>query len=533
MSSVAFRVLAAAALMIAAGVRLAGAVPVTWTGTASANWSVGGPGGNWNGAGPPVSGDDIVFNNLSTANLATNNNIVGLALAGITAANPVGAVSIGGNAFGVGAGGIDMSAATQNLSISPTLTLSGTPSLNVTGGRRLGVTATPTIAAGSTVSKDGAGILSFGILYLGNNVSNTFTMNSGTMQITGDCRMGQGGQTGTLNQYGGSIQNTGSFFIVGGVAGGAGGKGVYNLWDGSLTANNMYFAWTKDGEINQHGGSVTASRLHSGTDSGNGVYNLSGGSLTIANEGGFGYTAGLQSDFVHTGGTASFGTLYLGGQGTGGVANYTINQTDGPAQLTVGAGGLYAGYSGTGRGNLYLDGGTVQVNGNLSLGFGANTRGNVTQTAGTLDVDGVLNVGGAGVGLFKIVGDDATILVDGYTQNAASTLELDINGISPINVDGIVSLNGRLDIEFLVRPVGGMMFPIIVNDGTDAVVGTFVGLAQGAAFFAPGFDCTVVITYRGLTGNDVVLTAMPEPGTLSLLGLGALALIRRRRGSAK
>lgn len=472
-NSLAFWGLAAAALVIVAGARVAGATVLTWTGTTDANWSVGGAGGNWNGAGPPVSGDDIVFDNLSTANLGTNNNIGGLALSSITLANPTGGVSIGGNAFGIGSGGIDMSAATQDLSISPTLTLSGTPSLDVAAGQKLTVTATPTLASGSNVSKDGAGTLSFNTLYLGNNVSNTFTMNAGTMDIQGDCRMGQGGQTGTLNQYGGAIQHTGSFFIVGGVSGGTGGKGVYNIWDGSLVVNNrMYAGWWKDGEINIYGGSVTANNMDSATDGADGVVNLMGGSLTVTGTAQYGYKAGLQTDFVQTGGTASFGTLILGGGGSGGTANYTISD-------------------------------------------------------GTLDVGGTLNVGTSGTGLFKVVGDDATILVDGYTQNAASTLELDITGgISPINVDGTVSLAGALQLDSLPPP---QWLPIILNDGTDAVVGIFAGLPEGTWFTPPGLEGLVQITYLWGDGNDVALYGIPEPGTMSLLGLGALALIRRRR----
>jgi hypothetical protein len=36
------------------------------------------------------------------------------------------------------------------------------------------------------------------------------------------------------------------------------------------------------------------------------------------------------------------------------------------------------------------------------------------------------------------------------------------------------------------------------------------------------------IAYAGGTGNDVVLSAVPEPGASSLLAMGALLLSRRR-----
>jgi hypothetical protein len=80
------------------------------------------------------------------------------------------------------------------------------------------------------------------------------------------------------------------------------------------------------------------------------------------------------------------------------------------------------------------------------------------------------------------------------------------------------------------------MIFILLNDGPDAITGTYTGLAQGvtAATFG-GFDWK--ISYQGnsggspsfLGGNDIVLQAIPEPSSALLGGLGLLALLRRRR----
>ena len=50
----------------------------------------------------------------------------------------------------------------------------------------------------------------------------------------------------------------------------------------------------------------------------------------------------------------------------------------------------------------------------------------------------------------------------------------------------------------------GAAFTLIQNDGTEAVMGTFAGLPQGATLVLGGM--TFQISYVGGTGNDVVLT---------------------------
>ncbi len=101
-----------------------------------------------------------------------------------------------------------------------------------------------------------------------------------------------------------------------------------------------------------------------------------------------------------------------------------------------------------------------------------------------------------------------------------------------LKVSGAVNLNNAiLDVLFSMR--GGMSnsFTIIDNDGVDAVLGTFAGLAQNSIFAANGKSFR--INYAGGTGNDVVLTrvnatpsliapvltpAVNEGGTVHLTG---------------
>jgi hypothetical protein len=81
-----------------------------------------------------------------------------------------------------------------------------------------------------------------------------------------------------------------------------------------------------------------------------------------------------------------------------------------------------------------------------------------------------------------------------------------------INVNGAVVLgDGTLSIVSYGAfvPQVGNVFTIIDNDSSDAVTGTFDGLAEGATFTQNGV--VFKISYVGGDGNDVTLTVMNTP----------------------
>jgi hypothetical protein len=93
-------------------------------------------------------------------------------------------------------------------------------------------------------------------------------------------------------------------------------------------------------------------------------------------------------------------------------------------------------------------------------------------------------------------GSNDNVLLDGTTAG----LEYD-----QINVTGTVNLTGaNLNVTLGFVANVGATFTIINNDGADAVIGTFAGLAQGATIVVGGE--TFQINYGGGTGNDVTLT---------------------------
>jgi hypothetical protein len=108
--------------------------------------------------------------------------------------------------------------------------------------------------------------------------------------------------------------------------------------------------------------------------------------------------------------------------------------------------------------------------------------GNLSFTGGALDEE----IGGTGAGQFD---------------------QLNVTGL--VNLGTATTLNTSLYNGFV--PKTGDSFTIINNDGTEAVSGTFSGLAEGATFTVGG--AVFKISYVGGTGNDVVLSVQSAPAS--------------------
>lgn len=118
-----------------------------------------------------------------------------------------------------------------------------------------------------------------------------------------------------------------------------------------------------------------------------------------------------------------------------------------------------------------------------------------------------------------------------------------------IKVTGTVTFDpATAELSTVILPgytaTAGQKYVIISNDGTDAVTGTFKGLAEGATF-AAGNGGQFRISYVGGDGNDVELTVLTVPtapdtgftllsanpaltAVVAVLGAGALLLMARR-----
>ena len=265
-----------------------------------------------------------------------------------------------------------------------------------------------------------------------------------------------------------------------------------------------------------------------GTNSYAGPTNINAGVLEIGNGGA---TGSLGSGNVNNAGTLKFNRT-----GTLNVPN--IISGVGPVQqnglgTTILAGlNTYTGPTTVNAGNLQVAGSisgsitTVNVNGTLS---GTGTVGTVMVNGGTL-------APGASPG----------ILNSGNITFSGGALSVELNGTTvgtlydQLNVTGSVTLqsNVALAINFGYGKQIGDSFTIVNNDGVDAIGGagrfTFSGtpLQDGDLFSDFGNNTSLLIDYTaGSDNNDVVLTVVPEPGSLVMLmgGLAMLAGVRRRR----
>lgn len=118
----------------------------TWTGATSADW---GTTTNWLEGALPGTTETLILDANSAANLAIALD-ANHTLKGINLTNPAGAVSLSGFALTLGSGGIDMSSASQDLTINSAVTIgTGKQIWNAATGRTITTAAAPTRGTGT------------------------------------------------------------------------------------------------------------------------------------------------------------------------------------------------------------------------------------------------------------------------------------------------------------------------------------------------------------------------------------------------
>lgn len=408
------------------------------------------------------------------------------------------------------------------------------------------------------IIENGSGTLNLikagnGSLTLGgaNTYTGKTTITSGTLSINADSRLGTSPASNVSNQLildGGTLASTANFTIGGtrgtqitsngGTLQTASGT-TLTLWSpisgpGNLTKTglgtlhlNSYNSFS-GGFLIQEGAvttAATANRFNPGAT----ITIASGASLSIAANQAIGTLAGEGTM------TLSDATLSLSG-----AADTLFSG------LITGNGALTKSGSGTLTltGTNDYSGGTLVTGGTLIVGNG--TSGSATDSAfsiqGTGTISGSGSIGALTVSTGGTVspGNSPGILTTGNFSLSGGSYLAELNGTisgtdyDQIHTSGTVSLDGILNLSLGFTPAEDDFFFLILNDGEDAVTGTFTGLAESSSFSQNG--SSFIITYQAdsasnsLTGgNDVAIMAIPEPSSALLSLLGFSALFRRRR----
>jgi hypothetical protein len=450
-----------------------------WT-AGSDNWTVP---GDWS-AGVPGSGADASIAESDGVSRTINYDYSGPAVAL--------------NSFSIDLTG-GTGAATNALSIQAN-------DLTVTTDEQIGV-----IGSGTVTQMAGINTIN-GSAILGSQKGSTGVYNlSGTGTVTGNGNIVVGGGvsgTGTMNQSGGTVSMTntgiGETLVLGGEAA-SNGSGTYDLSGGSLTSYSEDIGARGAGTFTQTGGTNTVSStslqyvaLAVGSRGANpGTYTLSGtGTLSSISE-----TIYPTGTFTQNGGT---------------------NTITGLSQQ----GAAFAIESGTAPGGAYnLNGGTLNADLLTNEGIFTQTGGHATFS----QVDG---------NRFTLTGGVMTLSCDGFSGPASTMQYFDVGGTGILNLElagytqGVnydsltsgeaISLGGTLDIDLADG------FVPKVGDQFTVMSGPITGAFSQLISDDPGL--TYSVNY-GPSDNMVQLTiaSVPEPSSLSLLGLGGLRLLARRQ----
>ena len=481
------RVVAVAVLLAWLGAAWhADAATRTWSGAVGTGWNTA---GNWLEGFVPVNGDDLVFPD-NPVSRDSNNDIAGLSIASVsvTTTNTGANYNYSGNA----------------------ITLNGPITFaNPGSGSNNPHWAIP-LTLGASITLTSSGRLTFveGAIALG--------ANGLSLQADGDLRVsGAIAGTGALTKNGGSPLT---------LAGASTYSGATQVNSGMLVA----------GSAGALGSSATGTTFANGT-----TLRLSFGPFTLPEPLTFSGPTGTISmiENIQLSGPIAFtGTLNYQATSAGSISGPitsagTLVITGPNALSTSGDSPAFTGTVQINSGN-FIPQGTFPAAINLQAPgglFGTATSGLLTMTGGTF-APGIVLQFFAPAGLASSGGMHNLVMVPG----------LPVTNYDQIQVTGAVSLAGTTlnPTAAGVLPLG-LTFVIILNDGVDPVVGTYVDKPEGSTFLQ--FGNWFSITYVGGDGNDVVLTTIaapvagpsipiPGPGPLALLlaSLLVLAIARRR-----
>ena len=466
---------------------------------------------------------------------------------------------------------VDMSTATHDLTLNAQVQQGwGDMTFNVGAGRTLtangGVAESGWFGLHTGLTKNGAGTA-----VLGGASSYTLdtSINEGTLEIGGAGTLGGGSYAGTITNNGAFVYSSSADQTLAVITGpgsitqsgtgtltltsyGAGNTGTITVNSGTLKAPDG--PWQQESHhIVVNGGTFSTSDGNSRALS----WTLNGGTVSSRGDASPGFWGNIMlydGQAVTAGGAAvstiSSHVMLGAGSGFAVGAGSTLNVTgtlsnsvwaaggngdlikSGTGTMTITATNNYTGTTAVSEGKLI-------VNGSISTSITTVASGATLGGSGTV---GALTVNS---GAFVTPGNSAGILTVNGDYNQAGTYNAEITGntagvggYDQIAVTGTVSITGGSLVALFSSgsySLGDKLF-ILLNDDSDAVIGTYAGFSQGDVIASyGGFDWQIsyLADSGGNTitgGNDIALMAVPEPNVAALIGgLGAICLLRRRR----
>jgi hypothetical protein len=455
------------------------------------------------------------------------------------------------------------------------LTVAAGQSITASGQESVGAGEGSTITMNQTGGANSAELLVLGDSTIGNGLYN---LGNGTLDVTNTEYIGEF-NLGTLNQSGGT--NTVPAVDLGW---GNGTVGYYTLSGGIVAATTLndgmgynfgQFTGGGSGTFIQSGGTaqlgglnLSVNSLSSGTYSlsGSGLLSVSGSeSIGVVGIGGSGLgtfiqtggtntdsgslTIGPTGEYLLSGGSLSAGVIEVSGNMSisGGATVTGPLNISGAGKVTLGSGGgpqTFAGLSISGNGvldltnnHIFIDYGSSDplstIVSFIESGFnngGWNGPGIISSTAAAENATSGLKYG---IGFA-----DGADKIDGHPIAAglsSGQIELKYTLLGDANLDGTVNgsdfsiLAANFGLGFTDWDQGNFLFTPTIN-GTDfsALAANFGQGDSGAASITAA-DIAALDSFAAANGLPMpTIDAVPEPGAISLIAMGAGMLLRRR-----
>ena len=392
----------------------------------------------------------------------------------------------------------------------------------------------------------------------GNNstLSNAFLIRQGTLLVANNGALGSGsstiyfGDSYSANGANARLLTDGAYTISKNLeVRNISGHAVNATIGGNQATGNSTFSGTltlgRTASLQSNGGTVSFTNTISGAG---GVTKTGGGTVVLSHANSYQGATNVSTGTLRTGAIGALpSTTDVTVQTTLDLAGYnqTINSLSGggsvalgSAQLTVGSGtfaGPISGTSGslskTGAGTLTLTG-TNSYTGATSVAQGILLVNGQHNNGGTYTVSSGATLGGSG-SIYAPV----NIQNGGYFSPGQS--------IGQMNVYNNVDLDGTLKIEADAMMKQIDLLAVSGLDITNATVDfDIAGILYQEAYVFGAYNLLTgscfanvidlpegyMIDYDYNGGKALALVVVPEPATICLLGLGALGLLRRKRG---